>query len=79
MYSGATLSKKMTSKGNKVIASSSASRRAPFVLMTLIIITAVICATTQVLAKKLNRSAYLPPISLSIDDALQYLSRASNK
>lgn len=53
-------------------------KRAPYLLMTVIAVTMALCATTQVLAIKLNNTI-LPPLSLTIDDALQYLSRASNK
>lgn len=48
--------------------------RTPLVIMTVLAVTLALCATTQVLASKLNRTI-LPPLSLlSLDDALAYLS-----
>lgn len=76
MYSGASISMKMATKSSKV--KTSTGSRAPYLAMSLLVITAAICATTQVLASKLNNTI-IPPLSLSLDDALQYLSRASNK
>lgn len=76
MYSGCSSVSK--SKGNKIISAKFASNRVPYLLMSLLVLTAAICATTQVLASKLNRT-HFAPLSLSLDDALEYLSRSPNK
>jgi len=76
MYSGC--SSVSMSKGNKIISAKFASNRVPYLLMSLLVLTAAICATTQVLASKLNRTEFAP-VSLSLDDALEYLSRSSSK
>jgi len=55
-----------------------ASTRVPYLVMSLLVIVAALCATTQVLASKLNRTNFAP-LSLSLDDALEYLSRSPSK
>ena len=75
MFSGCSSVSK--SKANNIVTAKFASTRVPYLLMSIIVITAALCATTQVLASKLNRT-HFAPLSLSLDDALEYLSRSSS-
>lgn len=78
MYTASASKGTHATKLTKNATGSRGPKRAPYLLMTVIAVTLALCATTQVFAIKLNNTI-LPPLSLSIDDALQYLSRASNK
>lgn len=47
--------------------------RTPLAVATIVCVTLALCATTQVLCSKLNKTV-LPPLSLSLENALSYLS-----
>lgn len=82
MYSDRpSLSKKKGTNATKICPTNTNSRgakRASKLIMTVIAVTLALCGTTQVFAYKLNETI-LPPLSLTIDDALKYIARASNK
>ena len=75
---GTILKKKGTNSTKSSVTGSNGStarsnKRSPLVLVTVIAVSLALCATTQVLCSKLNKTI-LPPISLSLEDALEYLS-----
>ena len=81
MMSSATILKKKGTHANKTLvsgcgssgSSSRGNKRSPFVLATVVAVSLALCATTQVLCSKLNKTI-MPPLSLSLEDAFAYLS-----
>lgn len=57
---------------------SRSGRKAPIMLISILAVILALCATTQVLCSRLNKTI-IPPLTLSFDDALEYLVHTSNK